>query len=261
MYQNHRIAVVVPAFNETAKITQTLASIPAFVDDVIVVDDGSLDDTAALATAFVRQGLEVIVHSENLGVGAAIVTGYRRALALGCDVAAVMAGDSQMCPGDLPSLLDLVCGGTVDYAKGNRFAWPGPERAFRLMPISRWFGNVVLSHLTRLATGNFSIFDSQCGYTAASRKALAVIVAAPVFRRYGYPNALLIQLCAARLSIKDVSVRPVYGPAWRSGIRPHAVVLPILGLLWRGWKSRFSLRGMVGLPGGDSRALQGRESP
>jgi glycosyltransferase involved in cell wall biosynthesis len=261
VYQNHRIAVVVPAFNEADKIAQTLASIPAFVDDVIVVDDGSRDNTAALAAAFVRHGLEVVGHTENLGVGAAIVTGYRRALALGCDVVAVMAGDSQMCPGDLPGLLDPVCNGNADYAKGNRFAWTGPESAFRLMPFSRWFGNVFLSHLTRLATGNFSIFDSQCGYTAASREALAVVVSGPVFRRYGYPNALLIRLCAARLTIKDVAVRPVYGPTWRSGIRPHAVALPILALLWRGWKSRFSLRGLLGFSSGEPRALHGRESP
>jgi len=261
VYQNHRIAVVVPAYNEADKIAQTLASIPAFVDAVIVVDDGSRDNTAALAAAFVRHGLEVVVHTENLGVGAAIVTGYRRALALGCDVAAVMAGDSQMCPGDLPGLLDPVASGTADYAKGNRFAWASAESAFRLMPVSRWIGNVVLSHLTRLATGNYSFFDSQCGYTAASRKALAVIVSAPVFRRYGYPNALLIQLCAARLSVKDVAVRPVYGPGWRSGIQPHVVALPILGLLWRGWRSRFSLRALMGLSNGDARALHGRETP
>ncbi len=261
MYQGHRIAVVVPAFNEAGKIEQTLSSIPVFVDDVIVVDDGSGDNTAALALAFVRHGLEVIVHSENRGVGAAIVTGYRRALALGCDVAAVMAGDSQMCPEDLPGLLNPVCSGTADYAKGNRFAWAGAERAHRLMPVSRWIGNVVLSHLTRLATGNYSIFDSQCGYTVASRKALAVVVSAPVFRRYGYPNALLIRLCAGGISIKDIAVRPVYGPTWRSGIRPHAVALPILGLLWRGWKARFSLRGLVGLSSGDSSGLHGREAP
>jgi len=261
VYRDHRVAVVVPAFNEAGKIVRTLQSIPDFVDDVIVVDDGSVDGTAEQASAFVRQGLEIIKHPTNLGVGAAIAAGYRRALALGCDVTAVMAGDTQMCPLDLTGLLDPVVSGAVDYAKGNRFAWRGQGRAFELMPFSRWLGNVILSQLTRVATGNHAIFDSQCGYTAASRRALSTILSGPVFARYGYPNALLIRLCAAGLSIQDIPVRPVYGEGWRSGIRPHAVALPILALLWQGFKTRISPRSLGALPDASSRALPGREAP
>ena len=227
MFSGRRIAVVVPAFNEAEKIAHTLRSIPGFVDHVIVVDDTSTDGTARIARRSQRRGLEVRCHERNRGVGAAIATGYARARALGADVTAVMAGDSQMDPADLASLVGAVVSGRADYAKGNRFAWPG---VYRVMPLHRLVGNFMLSHLTRLASGYKHLFDSQCGYTAANRRALQAILAGPVFPRYGYPNDLLVRLAAVGARAVDVPVRPVYGPAWRSGIRIFRVLGP-LGLL------------------------------
>jgi len=132
MFRQRVVAVVVPAFNEGDKIASTIRSVPGFVDHVIVVDDGSRDATAAMARRASRRAagrggrpLEVIVHPENRGVGAAIASGYTRALALGAELTAVMAGDGQMDPADLPRLLAPVAEGAADYAKGNRFAWPG----------------------------------------------------------------------------------------------------------------------------------------
>jgi len=228
MFRGHRIAVVVPAFNEAQKIARTLRSIPGFVDHVLVIDDASSDGTGRRAERSGRRGLQVIRHAANRGVGAAIATGYQRAVALGADVTAVMAGDSQMDPADLVALLTTVVDGSADYAKGNRFRWPGGWRA---MPPSRLLGNVVLSWLTRIASGYDRVFDSQCGYTAASRHALSTILAGEVFPRYGYPNDLLIRLGVAEIRVADVPVRPVYGPDWRSGIRVHKVVGPLLTLL------------------------------
>jgi cellulose synthase/poly-beta-1,6-N-acetylglucosamine synthase-like glycosyltransferase len=100
MYQQLRVAVVIPAFNEERAIARVVAEVPGYVDHVIVVDDASGDGTAAAARAAVaeRTGGEVVVHDVNRGVGGAIVTGYRRALALGVDAVAVMAGDGQMDP-------------------------------------------------------------------------------------------------------------------------------------------------------------------
>jgi glycosyltransferase involved in cell wall biosynthesis len=238
-----RIAVVVPAFNEADKIARTIRSIPGFVDHVVVVDDGSVDGTSRVAARSGRRGLEVVVHPSNRGVGAAIATGYGRAVALGADATAVMAGDAQMDPADLPRLLAPVLAGDADYAKGNRFAWPG---CWRHMPLSRFAGNVILSALTRLACG-YRVFDSQCGYTVASRAALLAIDPNAMFARYGYPNDLLGRLARAGSRIVDVPVRPVYGPGWRSGIRLTTVAYPILFLLGRAFVlrlgARFSRRG------------------
>jgi glycosyltransferase involved in cell wall biosynthesis len=234
MYRGHRIAVVVPAFNEVDKIARTVRSIPGFVDHVVVVDDGSVDGTGRVAMRSQRRGLEVVVHSANRGVGAAIATGYRRAHDAGAEVTAVMAGDSQMDPADLATLVGTVVNG-ADYAKGNRFGWPGISQ---VMPLHRLVGNVVLSLLTRVATGYREIFDSQCGYTAANRRALAAILSGPVFARYGYPNDLLARLRAVDARVVDVPVRPVYGPEWRSGIRLSRVVGPLSFLLLRAFLQR-----------------------
>lgn len=235
MVQGKRIAVVVPAFNEVEKIARTIRSIPGFVDHVLVVDDGSHDATARIAARSGRRGLEVLAHPRNRGVGAAIATGYQRALALGAEVTAVMAGDAQMDPADLPRLIAPVLADEADYAKGNRFAWPGCRRC---MPLSRFVGNVVLSRLTRWACGLPRLIDSQCGYTAASRAALTAIDPDAMFARYGYPNDLLGRLARAGARVVDVPVRPVYGPGWRSGVRVWTVVYPIAFLLLRAFVFR-----------------------
>jgi glycosyltransferase involved in cell wall biosynthesis len=238
MYRNLRVAVVVPAFNEARAIANAIATMPAMVDEIIVVDDASADDTGDRARAVGDARVEVVRHPENRGVGAALTTGYKRALAGGCDVVAVMAGDGQMDPADLPSVLDPIADGVADYVKGNRFLHPDVWSA---MPRARIVGNVVLSAATRVTSGYRHVFDSQCGYTAASRAALEAIDLDGLFPRYGYPNDLLSRLHAAGLRVVDVRVRPVYGPHWRSGINFSTALHPIPWVLLRSWGTRLAL--------------------
>jgi len=235
MFADLRVAVVVPAFNEELKVARTVRDVPAFVDHVLVVDDASHDRTFLEASRLRRRGLEVLQHPRNRGVGAAIATGYRRALELGVDAAAVMAGDGQMHPADLPALLRPIVEGAADYVKGNRFA---RGDVWRVMPPARLVGNIALSLATKVTSGYWDLFDSQCGYTVASRRALTVIDAAGLFPRYGYPNDLLARLHAAGLRACDVPVRAVYGPNWRSGIRLSTVVYPMSFVLVRSWMRR-----------------------
>jgi glycosyltransferase involved in cell wall biosynthesis len=237
MFRALRVAVVVPAFNERRAIAPTVETIPAIVDDVIVVDDASSDDTGARAAATLRSGVEVIRHSENRGVGAAIVTGYRRALELGADVAVVMAGDGQMDPADLPALLAPIADGTADYVKGNRFKHPA---IWSTMPPSRILGNVLLSAATRVTSGYRHVFDSQCGYTAIHRRALECIELAALWTRYGYPNDLLSRLHVAGVRVVDVPVRPIYGEHWKSGIHLGTALHPIPWVLLRSWSNRIA---------------------
>jgi glycosyltransferase involved in cell wall biosynthesis len=213
-----RLAVVVPAHDEARWIAETVARMPAFVDHVIVVDDASRDDTALEAARPGDGRVEVIRHADNRGVGAAIVTGYRRALSLGAEVAAVMAGDGQMHPDDLAAVALPVVRGEADYVKGNRLAHPG---VFRSMPPSRLAGTAALAWLTRRAAGLPSLSDSQCGFTAISARALTAL--GPdldaLWPRYGYPNDLIGALARRGLRIGEAVVRPVYrGEA--SGLRP-----------------------------------------
>jgi glycosyltransferase involved in cell wall biosynthesis len=233
MFQQLRVCVVIPAFNEGAKIAETVDAVPDWIDHVLVVDDASADNTATQVPASPR--VEVLRHPANRGVGAAISTGYRRALAVGADVAVVMAGDGQMDPEDLPTLLLPIADGSADYVKGNRFLHPS---VWREMPAARIVGNVLLSAATRVTSGYRHVFDSQCGYTAIHRRALEAIDLDVLWARYGYPNDLLSRLHVAGVRVADVPVRPIYGERWRSGIHLGTALHPIPWVLIRSWGNR-----------------------
>jgi dolichol-phosphate mannosyltransferase len=225
-----RVAVVIPAYREARLIERTLSSVPPFVDAIYVVDDGSPDDTSAVARAVPDARVRVLRHTQNQGVGAAIVTGYRAALAEHADAVAVMAGDAQMAPADLPSVLAPVLAGRAEYVKGNRFRSPERHR----MPWIRRAAGEVLSFATRLASG-LPVDDCQCGYTAISRAGLSTLPLDELWHGFGYPNDLLLLAAQHGLRVSEVTVRPVYADE-QSGVRAWHALL-ILGLivrrLWR----------------------------
>ena len=232
MLEGKTIAVVVPAHNEEQLIAATLAGIPAFVDHIYVVDDASTDQTAARAGATGDARVEVILHAKNAGVGAAIVTGYKRALATRIDVTAVMAGDNQMDPVELESIAGPVARGEVDYAKANRLF---TGHAWDLIPHHRYLGNAVLSLLTKVASGYWHVADSQAGYTAISLNHLELLDLDRIYTRYGFPNDLLVHLNVWNARVRDVPSRPIYGVGERSGIRLRKVVPRISWLLLKGF--------------------------
>src|SRR5215218_582779 len=120
MLEGKSVAVVVPAHDEEELVGVTIRGIPDFVDRIYVVDDASRDGTAEAARAAGDGRVEVIAHERNQGVGAAIVTGYRRAVAIDADVTCVMAADGQMDPDDLETLVRAIAVDETDYAKANR---------------------------------------------------------------------------------------------------------------------------------------------
>ncbi len=235
MYQGKKVGVVVPAYNEALLIGRVLSTMPDFVDRIIVVNDASTDKTADVVRAhraFESGRIALLHHESNKGVGAAIVTGYRRALEMGLDVAVVMAGDAQMDPDDLPRILDPIAAGEADYVKGNRLF---RGESWKMIPRVRYLGNAFLSLLTKIASGYWHIADSQSGFTAITATALRRINLEEIYTRYGMPNDILIRLNVANFRVRDVSVRPIYDIGERSGIRLHSVVPRIAWLLWRGF--------------------------
>jgi glycosyltransferase involved in cell wall biosynthesis len=235
MLEGKQVAVVVPARDEETLLPETLSGIPKFVDRVYVVDDASRDGTVAAAEAGGDKRVSVIRHETNGGVGAAIVSGYKQALADGVDVIAVMAADNQMDPGDLETLAGAVARGEVDYAKANRLF---TGQAWKLIPRTRYLGNAVLSMLTKIASGYWHVADSQSGYTAVGRDTLALLDLDRVYRRYGFPNDMLVHLNVVNARVRDFPSRPIYGVGERSGIKYRSVVpriswLLLKGFLWR----------------------------
>ncbi len=232
MVEGKRVAVVVPAYEEEGLVAETLRGIPDFVDTIVLVDDCSRDATVERARQLADPRLEVIGHPENRGVGAAIVSGYARCRELGIDVTCVMAGDNQMDPAELEALVGPVARGEVDYAKANRLV---SGEAWRLIPRSRYLGNAVLSLLTKIASGYWHVADSQAGYTALSLGALRSLDLEQLYRRYGFPNDMLVHLNVQNARVRDVPSRPIYGIGEQSGIRVHRVAPRIAWLLFKGF--------------------------
>jgi glycosyltransferase involved in cell wall biosynthesis len=237
MLEGKRVAVVVPAHDEEGLIAATVQGIPGFVDRIYVIDDASKDATAERARAVGDPRVEVITHDTNRGVGAAIVTGYKRALADRMDATAVMAGDNQMDPDELEMLTIPVVRDELDYAKANRLF---TGSAWKLIPRNRYLGNAVLSLLTKVASGYWHIADSQAGYTVISLRVLQLLDLDRIYVSYGFPNDMLVHLNVWNARVRDFASRPIYGVGERSGIKIRRVVPRISWLLWKGffWRLR-----------------------
>lgn len=234
MFEGRRVVVVVPAHNEEKLIGRVLETMPALVDQIIVVDDGSTDGTAAaLEAARGAMGDRLsVLRQGNGGVGAAIVAGYRVALkdSPKRGLIAVMAGDAQMDPEELPLLLTPLVQDEADYTKGNRLF---TGEAWKIIPRYRYLGNAILSLFTKIASGYWHVTDSQSGYTAITSEALAILQLGRLYPRYGFPNHLLVELNNYDFRVRDVPIRPVYNVGEVSGIRLHRVIPTLSWLLFK----------------------------
>lgn len=257
MYRNHTIAVVIPAYNEEGFVGDVITDLPAYTDRAYVIDDGSTDGTWAEIRHYATEQNrghdgafdELVVgirHDENRGVGGAIKTGYQQALADEVDITAVLGGDDQMNPDVLSRYLDPIVEGRAEYTKGNRFVSPDDWQA---MPRFRLLGNVVLSYLTKIASGYWQSMDSQNGYTAISRQALERTDIDEMYEYYGYCNDLLIRLNEADVPIADVqrSSAYAYSEGWKSHIN-YAEYIPrvstmLLGGFVRRLRRKYVLTG------------------
>ena len=261
MYEEYRVGVVIPMYNEEQFVDDVLTGQPAFVDRVYAVDDCSTDGTWAEIQRHAateshptdvttnshvansvspdgghRQRADIvpIQHDHNRGRGGAVKTGYKAALNDEMDIVAVMDGDGQMDPAILDRFLDPIVAGEADYTKGDRLATPALREQ-----MSNWrlFGNVLLTGLTRVASGYWEMSDPQNGYTAISRDALERIDVDDLYEDYGFLNDILVHLNVHDADVIDVPTAAHYGEE-ESGIRyrsfvPLLTVLLLSRFLWR----------------------------
>ena len=226
MYKEKCITTIVPAHNESRHIGQVISTMPAFVDHIIVVNDCSKDNTSEIARACGDMRVLVLETESNQGVGGATILGYRKAIELDSDVIVKMDGDGQMDPEYLPSLLDAITDHDYDYAKGNRFL---TSESLNFMPRHRLIGNIVLTFMTKLASGYWHIFDPQNGYTAIKVEALRALNLHLIHSRFFFENDMLIHLNFLGRRVKDVAIPARYGEE-KSDLNPFkiGVTFPIL---------------------------------
>jgi glycosyltransferase involved in cell wall biosynthesis len=240
MFQGKKIGVTVPAYNEEAFVASVVQSMPSYVDRIYVVNDGSTDGTSQVVSEMCRNNdrLMLINHQTNRGVGAAIVTGYKKCLEGGMDIAVVMAGDDQMDPLELARLLTPVARGEAGYCKGNRMS---SLRHMKGMPLWRLFGNWLLRWATRVSSGNYEITDPQNGYAAASAEALQRIDLNSVYPYYGYCNHLLAQFAVAGVRAIEVPM-PARYQGEKSKIRYGKYIRRVGWLLLRTYVWRMKMK-------------------
>lgn len=219
------VAVVIPCFRERATILSVLAEIPEAVTRIYVVDDACPDGTAALVEdACADPRVTVVRHAANGGVGAATITGYRRALADGAEIIVKIDGDGQMDPRQIPRFVAPIRRGQADYTKGNRFYRP---ETLTPMPASRLAGNAALSFLNKFSSGYWGIFDPTNGFTAIHAKVLELLPLDRVAGGYLFETDMLYRLSTVRAVVRDVPHDAIYDGA-ASGLVPHRLVLPLL---------------------------------
>lgn len=233
-----RIAVVIPCYRVARHIEAVLDSVPGMVEHILVVDDACPEASGDGAARRADPRVEVIRHAVNKGVGGAVVTGYRRALELGCDIVVKMDGDGQMDPGELSRLIEPVTSGRVDYAKGNRFRH---HAQLKSMPALRLLGNSVLSFLVKAASGQWGVMDPTNGYTAIHARALGELDLDRLAERYFFESDMLIQLGTLGMPVEDVAIPARYGDETSSlRIGEAAALFP--PLLLKGFLRRVALR-------------------
>ena len=259
MYANNTVGVVIPAYNEEGYVGEVIDTIPAFVDRVYVIDDGSTDGTWAEITEHAEAhnaghppeapGFDVkvvpIQHEENRGVGGALKTGYLRALDDRIDVTTVLGGDGQMDPDAMKRYLDPIVAGEADYTKGNRFTRP---EDYADMPRFRMVGNVVLSYLTKVASGYWQTMDPQNGYTAISLEALERVDIEEMYEFYGYCNDILVKMNVADVRVADVARSSdfVYEDGWKSHIQYNEYIPRVSAMLLRNFFWRLKAKTLHG---------------
>jgi glycosyltransferase involved in cell wall biosynthesis len=202
-----RVCVVIPMYRVEAYIQEVIAGLPDWVWKIVVVDDASPDCSADRALECGDPRLVLVRHTDNQGVGGAVLSGFARAAELGARVAVKMDGDGQMSPDFLQDMVEPILSGQADYTKGNRFFHLDEIAA---MPRVRRIGNLSLSFLTKLASGYWNVFDPTNGYLAIDLNTFSALNEKHIHRRYFFETSMLIELNLARAVIIEVPMPARY---------------------------------------------------
>jgi glycosyltransferase involved in cell wall biosynthesis len=203
------VAVVIPSYKVTRHILGVIAGIGPEVARIYVVDDKCPDQSGAFVRANCQDArVAVIEHAHNQGVGGAVMTGYRAAIADGAAVIVKVDGDGQMDGRLIPDFVAPILAGEADYTKGNRFF---DLEQIGAMPPMRLVGNAMLSLLTKLSSGYWDLFDPTNGYTAIHADAARHLPFEKISRRYFFETDMLFRLNTLGAVVTDVPMDAVYG--------------------------------------------------
>lgn len=241
MFANFKVAVVIPCYRVERHIADVVFAIPAFVDKIICVDDASDDGTNGVLEKLCDPRLVILRHERNQDVGGAMITGFKEALKLGADIVVKLDGDGQMDAGRMAALIHPIVFQQCDYAKGNRLSSTADMRG---MPCVRLFGNLVLSLLTKAASGYWKLMDPQNGYLAISGKLLKRLNLDKIARDYFFENSMLIEAALQNARIADVVMPAFYGNE-KSNLRVSRILFRFPGKIIMGFLRRLLIKNVL----------------
>ncbi|RUL73097.1 glycosyltransferase family 2 protein [Dyella choica] len=202
------IAVVIPAYKVRSHVMGVISDIGSEVDLIYVVDDCCPEGSGHYVQSQCRDSrVRVIFNEQNLGVGGAVMAGYRQAVTDGASIIIKIDGDGQMDPKIAMSFALPIANGDADYTKGNRFF---DLQNIQRMPRIRIFGNAVLSLLTKLSTGYWNIFDPTNGYTAVHASIVKLLPLEKISKRYFFETDMLFRLGTFRAVVRDIPMDAKY---------------------------------------------------
>ncbi len=208
-YKNHKISVVIPCYKVSEQIEAVIQDLPTWIWRVYVIDDNCPQKSGKFVEKnFNDDRIKVLYNTVNLGVGGAVIAGYREAIEAGADVIVKVDGDGQMDLSKLSLFVDPIVMSKCDYTKGNRFF---DLSGINQMPKIRIFGNIALSFITKFSSGYWSIFDPTNGYTAIDASVAARLPLDRVSKRYFFESDLLYHLGLARAVVRDIPIPARYG--------------------------------------------------
>lgn len=220
-----RIAVVIPCYRVASQVLDVIRRIGPEVGWIFAVDDACPEHTGDLIERECSDPrVMVLRHTENQGVGGAVMTGYAATVSLPVDAVVKLDGDGQMDPSLIPRLAAPLLRGQADYVKGNRFYRIADVSG---MPSVRLFGNAVLSFLTKLSSGYWQLFDPTNGFTAIHHALLPHLVSQRVAKRYFFESDLLYHLNQLRAVVSEMPMSAVYADEF-SSLRPARMIGPFL---------------------------------
>lgn len=209
MIDNQKIAVVIPCFKVTEHILDVIANIGIEIDKIYVVDDCCpVGSGKFVSDNCTDPRVTVLYNPENLGVGGAVMTGYKAAIADGMCVMVKVDGDGQMDPRLIRNFVEPILNGEADYTKGNRFY---DLEEIHSMPKMRLFGNAALSFMTKLSSGYWDLFDPTNGFTAIHRDVAKHLPFNKISNRYFFETDILFRLNTLRAVVIDVPMDAKYG--------------------------------------------------
>jgi glycosyltransferase involved in cell wall biosynthesis len=215
------IAVVIPTYRARQHILQVLDAIGPEIDRIYIVDDACPDESGDYVVANCTDDrIRILRHIENQGVGGAVITGYKAALADQIDVIIKIDSDGQMDPALIPNFVAPILEGEADYTKGNRFF---DLEKLRSMPAIRLFGNAMLSFMCKLSSGYWNLFDPTNGYTAIHADVARALPLEKISRRYFFETDMLFRLNTLRAVVIDVPMAARYGDEV-SGLRISKII-------------------------------------